>query len=135
MDGELLRPALLGWGCANYRVDGFLHWGFNYYAAGQDPFKESCPAHGNGGNHLPPGDTHIVYPGQDGPWPSVRLEAQRMGLEDLELLRVLQKKDSAAADKIIKTMFRKFDDYTTDTGVYRTCRKKILEELSAVSKK
>ena len=133
LDGELLRPVLLGWGCAYYRIDGFLHWGFNYYKATQNPFEENCPDHG-GGNHLPPGDTHIVYPGKNGPWPSVRLEAQRTGIEDLELLRILQKKNPSVADSILSTMFRKFNDYTTDLTTYRACRKRILEALTATCK-
>jgi hypothetical protein len=78
---ELLRPALFGWAAARFGLDGFLHWGFNHYGRGQDPFQQSVVGHG-GGNFLPAGDTHIVYPGTGGPWSSLRLEAQREGFED-----------------------------------------------------
>ena len=134
LDGELLRPTLLGWGCAYYRVNGFLHWGLNCYKSGSDPFQETTPQHGKT-NFLPPGDTHIVYPGARGPWPSVRMEAQRTGLEDWEMIRVLQRKNAALADRIVAEVFRKFNDYTACAGAYRTARRKLLSALSEQTRK
>ena len=96
MDGELLRPALIPWVSVMWDVDGFLHWGYNRWQRnqGQDPFKDPYPKRcggPNNGNSLPPGDTHIVYPGKDGPWPSARLEATRAGMEDADLLTMLRR--------------------------------------------
>jgi hypothetical protein len=128
MDMELLRPALLGWGGAAFELDGFLHWGLNHYRKGQDPFKQSVVGHG-GGNFLPAGDTHVVYPGNDGPWSSVRLEAQREGIEDFELLKELRGRDAKSAGRIIARVFRGFDRYTKDVKVFRAARHALLERL------
>ncbi len=127
LDGELVRPLLLGWGCAAYGIEGFLHWGWNYWSG--NPFEDTAPDWGSG-NRLPPGDTHIAYPGTDGAlWGSMRMEAQRAGLEAWELIRKLKKQDPAAADKIIKKVFRAFDDYTTDPAVIRAGEKALLTAL------
>lgn len=134
LDGELLKPVLIPWVCTFEGADGFLHWGGNHYMRGQDPFRETFPAKwngANGGNSIPPGDTHVIYPGTDGPWPSVRLEATRSGMEDADLLLMLRTKDRAKADELVRRMARGFGDYSTDTRLYRQVRREILEALDA----
>jgi hypothetical protein len=128
LDMELLRPALFGWGAALYGLQGFLHWGLNHYRPEQDPFEQSVVEHA-GGNHLPAGDTHIVYPGNGKPWSSVRLEAQREGFEDYELLRILQERDAALASRIIRKAISRFDDYVKDAKVFRAARRALLNAL------
>ncbi len=122
LDMELLRPALFGWAAARYDLDGFLHWGLNHWQKRQDPFEESVVPNWGGGS-LPAGDTHIVYPGAGGPWSSVRLEAQREGFEDLELLRRLPR---ARAARIVALALRSFDRYTRDVRVFRRARRALL---------
>ena len=128
LDMELLRPALFGWGAARFGLEGFLHWGLNHYRRGQDPFKKSVVGHG-GGNFLPAGDTHVVYPGKDGPWSSLRLEAQREGFEDYELLRRLKAREARKTSRIIRIAFRAFDDYTKDVKEFRAARGALLRSL------
>ncbi len=125
LDMELIRPALFGWAAAHFRLNGFLHWGLNHYRPDQDPFQQSVVGHG-GAMKLPAGDTHIVYPGADGPWSSVRLEAQREGFEDNELLHRL---DPAQAQTIIAPILRGFDDYTKDVTVLREARRRLYEQV------
>jgi hypothetical protein len=128
LDMELLRPALLGWGAARFGLDGFLHWGLNHYRADQDPFAKSVVRHG-GKHFLPAGDTHVVYPGADGPWGSLRLEAQREGFEDLELLRLLGRRDPRRAGRVARMAVRGFDRYTRDVRVFRAARRALLAAL------
>lgn len=128
LDQELLRPALYGWAAARYELDGFLHWGFNMYRHDQNPFEQSVVEHG-GNNKLPAGDTHIVYPGDDGPWSSARLEAQREGTEDYELLMMLKAKDKKIGDRVVRKALRSFDDYTKDMKTYRAAKKALLDAL------
>ncbi len=129
LDQELLRPALFGWGAAKFNLDGFLHWGLNHYRPQQDPFKLSVVSHG-GSNFLPAGDTHIVYPGKNGPWSSLRLEAQREGFEDYELLRLLRSRQAAKAEGIIRKAFQRFDRYTKNVKVFRAARRDLLVAAS-----
>lgn len=128
LDMELLRPALFGWGAALYDLDGFLHWGFNHYRPEQNPFEMNVVDHG-GGSRLPAGDTHVVYPGTDGPWSSLRLEAQREGCEDYELLQKLRQRDPKLAAAITRKTFRRFDSYTKDVKAFRAARRALLEAL------
>jgi len=64
-------------------LKGYLHWGWNFW--GDDPF-------GVPSERLPPGDTHVVYPGKTGPLDSIRWEIQRESLEDYEYLWLLEQK-------------------------------------------
>lgn len=130
LDMELLRPALFGWGAALYGLDGFLHWGLNWYRPEQDPFEQSVVALPDG-TPLPAGDTHIVYPGKGRPWSSVRLEAQREGFEDLELLKKLRRRDGRRAGAIIRRAIRGFNTYTKDVRTFRAARRALLEALAS----
>ena len=131
LDMELLRPALFGWGAARYDLEGFLHWGLNHYRPEQDPFEQNVVGHG-GGNCLPAGDTHIIYPGTGGPYSSLRLEAQREGTEDFELFRKLKDRDPKAANPIIRRAFRGFDNYTRNVKTFRSARKQLLERVAGL---
>lgn len=127
LDNELLRPLYLGWGGALYNLDGYLHWGLNYRSVGQDPFRKNVIQNWGGGtNALPAGDTHIVYPGRDGPWPSARLEAMRQGFEDRELLERLRSKAPERVEPLIRAIVRGFADYTPDVALYRRSRRELL---------
>ncbi len=139
MDGELLRPALIPWVSVMYDVEGFLHWGYNRWirSEGQDPFKEPYPKRfsgANNGNSLPPGDTHIVYPGTGAPWPSVRLEATRAGMEDADLLTMLRARDREKAHSLIRKMARGYGDFEKDCKTYRAVRREILLALETQSR-
>ena len=92
LDFHLIRGRLLFWGCARNRISGFLHWGFNQFPGGMDPFKgTSCPNDTGIGTAFPCGDSFLVYPGKEKPEISMRLEAQRRGAEDAALWGLLLK--------------------------------------------
>lgn len=129
LDQELIRPTLLGWATVAFKLDGFLHWGLNWYHENQDPFSQSVVSHG-GANCLPAGDTHIVYPGRGGPWSSLRLEAQREGFEDAELLRVLQARRPQSAKVLMAGVIRAMNDYIKDIAKFRQCRRALLQAVS-----
>lgn len=77
----------------NFAADlrGYLHWGLNFW--GDDPF-------GTPRDRLPPGDTHVIYPGSDGPLNSIRWEIQRESLEDFEYLHLLTTATAAAKRRL-----------------------------------
>jgi len=132
LDMERLRQVYFGWGAAFYHTSGYLHWGLNQYYA--DPFeqsviKHSSPAAGPN-NYLPPGDTHIIYPGEEGPLSSIRFEAHRMGCEDYDLLQLLEIEDPDRHDKLVHNLFRTYTDYNLSLKDYRKTKKKLLKSLS-----
>jgi len=131
IDNELLRTRLLHWGNWRYRLDGFLHWGLNQIIEVQDPFENTCPPHGPYRNfHLPPGDSHIVYPGPDGPWSSVRFEAMGAGIEDYELLNIIGQRDEKLADEICRRLVRSFTDYDATVKGFEAAHRRLLEAAS-----
>ncbi len=133
MDYPLLSTRYLFWGNYRYHLTGHLHWAANCYQPGQDPFTSNCPEHHNADATciLPPGDTHIVYPGEGEPWMSIRLEAQRGSAEDYELLTALARWDRAAADAICARGFRSFRDVEYDPTVFAAVHRDLLVALSA----
>ena len=132
MDYPLLSTRYLHWGNYKYDLTGYLHWAANCWQPGQNPFEQSCPEHHNTDTvcYLPAGDTHLMYPGTDGPWMSIRLEAERESAEEYELLKALSKADKAKADAICGKVFRSFSDVEYDVNIFNQTRRELLESLS-----
>jgi hypothetical protein len=132
LDQERLRQVYFGWGAARFGTFGYLHWGLNQYQV-PDPFVQSVVHHpspaATPNNFLPAGDTHILYPGKNGPLSSTRFEAFRIGIEDCELLWMLKQKDPVRMDSVIAKVFRSYTEYSTDIRTYRAARKELLESL------
>ncbi len=131
VDQERLRPVYVGWALSYYNLNGFLHWGLNHHRA--DPFNTLVVQHGDEKNFLPAGDSHIIYPGTDGPWSSQRFEAHRIGMEDYELLEILKLTNPVQAGVITEKLFRAFDEYEKDVSRYRAVRAELLEQLASLS--
>lgn len=131
MDYPLLATRYLLWGNYKHNLGGYLHWAVNMYQPGQDPFRQNFPMHNNVDNldMLPPGDSHLFYPGENDVWLSVRAEAQREGAEDYEMLKVIAKKDKAKADEICNKAFRSFKDVEYDVKKFRAIMAELLQAL------
>ncbi len=127
IDYPLIDVRLLHWVNFKYNLPGYLHWGLNYWQA--DPFKDLEPNWG-GDTFLPPGDSHIVYPGKFGPMSSIRFEAMRDGIEDYEMLKLLEKKNPKLAREICDSMVRSLTDYTLDPAQFRVARARLVSGLS-----
>ena len=107
-----------------------MHWGFNQFQLGMDPFVgTSCPNHTGIGTNFPCGDSFIVYPGEDGPWLSMRLEAARRGAEDVAMLRLLREQDEKAHDELVARAFTNNEAYEDDTAVFEGIYETLLRTL------
>ena len=126
MDLPLTVSRIVLWMGAYYRLSGFLHWGFNYYI-GEDIWNQACCPHK--GALLPAGDAHIVYPGTDGPWRSMRFEAQRSGAEDYELFAQAITIAPEETDHIIRSVCTDFHNYTHMGSVVKAARSILLNLL------
>ena len=129
LDQERLRPVYFGWAAVKFQLDGFLHWGLNYYRV--DPYKQSVTIHkkGNPDNRLPAGDSHVFYPGKYAPLSSTRFEAHRIGMEDLSMLKMLMKRDPALTKILISEVFQSYDSYSKSVELYRATRLKLMLAL------
>lgn len=132
LDSPLINGRLLFWGCAACGFSGYLHWGYNQFGGVPDPFKATSARNWTGiGTNFPCGDAFIVYPGNQGPWPSMRLEAERMGAQEACLLRALRDKNPAAHDALTAEVFAAFDEYDNDPAKMERVHEALLMALSA----
>ncbi len=87
----LWRTRCIGAQFYKYGIAGFLHWGFNYYSNQHsvdviDPYLEH-----SGEFWVPAGDTHSVYPAQNGTaLESTRILAFTDALQDLSAMRLAE---------------------------------------------
>ncbi|NYE03500.1 hypothetical protein F4694_000219 [Bacillus niacini] len=84
------RNRVLGMQLYKFNVSGFLHWGYNFWYSQYskkpiDPFKIT-----DANYSFPSGDAFLVYPGEDGPIESIRLEVLNEALQDLRALQLLE---------------------------------------------
>ena len=88
----LQRTRILGCQLYQTNVNGFLHWGFNFYNSALSYTEIDPYSNTNAGGAFPPGDGFIVYPDGDGVNLSMRSEIMSMAFEDYDLLYTLGKK-------------------------------------------
>ena len=86
------RNRAIGLQLWKYDIKGFLHWGYNFYHSVFsreiiNPFLVT-----DGKCAYPSGDAFSVYPGDDGPWESIRLKVFCHALQDMRALRLLEDK-------------------------------------------
>ena len=114
---------LMKWACFSHGITGFLHWGFNYWGNGLYGMNPDARFKGDG---------FIVYP--DAANNSLMLSARglntRDGIQDWELLSLLEKKNPAAAKAIAHRIARDFTDLHTDPLSLEAARVEILTLLS-----
>ena len=136
MDFPLLRTRLLPWGCAKYDISGYLHWALNNWPEDRPPFEYSVGAEATlepDGTHndLPAGDRYIIYPGPNGPWSSMRFEAQREGWEDHAMLMAARKRlGPERFERWVSKTVRGFADFTDDVAVFRRQYRALLNMVS-----
>jgi hypothetical protein len=126
MDLPLLVSREILWRGAGYGLEGYLHWGLNYYL-GDDIMNSACCPHK--GELLPAGDAHIVYPDGKYVLASMRLEAQRAGIEDYELLWQLRKKHPQKAEELINRACPSFKEYERDAKAFAAIRRELLRSM------
>ena len=74
-----------------YRLEGFLHWGFNFYNSQYslshiNPYEVT-----DAGAAFPSGDAFLVYPGEDGrPEESIRLMVLSEAMQDIRAFQMLE---------------------------------------------
>ncbi len=85
------RNRILGALLYRYDMEGFLHWGFNFYYSRLCRFKVNPYCNTTAGGSFPAGDGFIVYPGEDGKVEfSLRAEVFYDALQDMRCLQQLE---------------------------------------------
>ncbi|MBQ7867656.1 MAG: DUF4091 domain-containing protein [Clostridia bacterium] len=129
------RNRILGVQLYLYHIEGFLHWGYNFYNSQYsirhlDPFAET-----DSGEAFPSGDPFLVYPGEDGkPISSLRLEVLYEALRDLRALQMLESlKGRAFVESLISRLAGQkitFSDYPRNDAFVYELRRCVNEELA-----
>ena len=129
------RTRILGVQLYYYRIEGFLHWGYNFYNSCRsystlDPF-----GYPDGSYFTPAGDCFLVYPGTDGEvWESLRLNALREAMDDLRALQLYEERFGREATEalILEGIEGPFDftHYPTDPDYLIRLRERIAEALA-----
>lgn len=121
LETQLIKTRFLYWVNYKYKLTGFIHWGFNLWDGYPFDFSKDKSIGG---------DAWAVYPYKGKLLASIRLEAQRDGLNDYELLKILEKRNKSLAESICNSHILYFNKYNTDAETFRQTRKKLLAALS-----
>lgn len=85
------RNRILGVQLYKYGLQGFLHWGFNFYNCQYSLHSVNPYLVNDGEDAFPAGDPFIVYPGQDGNViESMRLPVLADAIADIRMLELLE---------------------------------------------
>ncbi len=130
----LSRTRILGVQLWLYNIEGFLHWGYNFYHNDRSHEVIDPYLYTDGEFFVPSGDTCLVYPGDNGEaYESMRLNAMREAMEDMRLLdlaasligrdRVVSILDELAGGRITLV------SYPTDSDFLLDLRDRLLSEI------
>ncbi|WP_243062558.1 DUF4091 domain-containing protein [Humibacter sp. RRB41] len=126
------RNRVLGHQLFAFGIDGFLHWGFNFYYSWHslrlvDPFRDTTA-----GGAFPGGDPFVVYPGEDGhPLPSIRYRVFAQAMADHRAMQALRDRDGieAVLELIDPDGGLRFDRFSVDPVHYLRVREAINARL------
>jgi len=126
----LARTRILGVQLYKFRVEGFLHWGYNFYNSCRSHSALDPYGYPDGGWFTPAGDCFLVYPGTDGEaWESIRLNALREAMDDMRALALYEEKfGREAAEQLIGEM--DFIHYPTDPDYLLSLRETVAKAIA-----
>lgn len=136
IDMPSARNRIIGLQLYKFNIVGFLQWGHNFWYSHQsrypiDPFRVA-----DGGFWVPAGDAYSVYPGEDGPIESIRLDVFYDALQDLRALNLLEQ--YIGKEETIKLLEKDmgkpltFDEYPKDAQWLLNKREEINKKAEGI---
>lgn len=123
-----LRTRILGLQCYLHNVAGFLHWGYNFWnsSASVSPINPWLVNDAVGA--YPAGDCFVVYPGENGPLDSLRLEILSDGWQDYRIAMLAERyTDKTTIQSLLQEEgLQDFDVYPHEPKKYLRLREKLL---------
>ena len=124
---------ILGVQLYKYQIQGFLHWGYNFYNSflSLNPINPYLCTDADG--VLPSGDAFLVYPGIDQtPKDSIRMMVLEEAFSDIRALSLLEKQ--IGYDAVIELIEKDidpitFDCYPTDSNYLIQLRETVNQKL------
>lgn len=108
---SLPRTRCLGVQMYKYGIEGFLHWGYNFYnnrhsEDSVNPFINMCA-----GYWCCSGDACVVYPGAHGqPLESIRIIALKQGFDDIRIMKLCE--SYYGKEKVVEEIEKIFENVT-----------------------
>lgn len=142
IDYPLLNYRVPAWIAWRYRIRGLLYWGgMSYWRGVEDPWTDPKTLDRRAGREQPlfNGEGTIVYPGRavgyEGIAPSLRLKALRDGIEDYEILSILERAGRAdEAQEVVLPLAESWFHWETDPAAYERARAKLAEMVLEVKR-
>lgn len=130
IDNHLIRSRLIPWQTYKLKSDGFLIWCINRWRKNDKPIGKQILADWNPAldNVTPNSSAMYLYPGEDGPISSLRLENFRDGIEDYELMMEAARR--GIAFEIDDEVTSDLQTYTTDPRKLRAQREALIRALA-----
>lgn len=125
IEQPLNQTRYLHWINYKYDLTGYLHWGLNFWVKDQLNADASRDR-----GRLPAGDNCVIYPGYRKLYTSIRFETMRDGIDDYQLLKMVEKKDSKKAKSFADSIILNFNEYDGSVAFFRTIRKQMLDFLA-----
>lgn len=124
------RARVIGMLMWYYKIQGFLHWGYNFYN-NQYSKKQINPfCITDSGARFPSGDPFLVYPGEDlSPLGSLRCEYVFQSFRDIQILDTAEKKLGREAIERIIGPKPTFENYPQETHYIESIIDSTIEEL------
>lgn len=131
------RTRILGLQLYKYDIDGFLHWGYNFYNSQYSRGSINPYVCTDAEEAFPSGDSFLVYPGENRiPEESVRLMLMSEAMNDLAAMKLLEK--LAGRDAVIECLDEKnvgeitFSKYPKEPDYVWKVRERVNEKLKSV---
>lgn len=149
IDQPLIRSRMIAWQTYKLDADGFLIWTLNRWVNNDDKFIQQTILADYWNPTLDGGYENssalYVYPGENGPISSLRLENFRDGSEDYGLLSEARKRLAATRDDAVRRrlqdaiavsddLTRDLRTFTTDPDLLMRHREKLIRALVAAGK-
>lgn len=129
-----VRTRILGMQLYQTGVNGFLHWGFNFYNSLLAIERINPYAETNACGFYPGGDGFIVYPGDHQIYYSIRSELMKEAVQDynaLKTLASLQGKEFVM-NILAKAGINGYNEYPRQTKSFLKLRKEIYQQIKNV---
>ena len=133
----LQRTKIIGAQIYETGVQGFLHWGFNFYNTAKsyaeiNPYEDT-----SAGSMFPSGDSFVVYPGNGDAVGSLRSETLGEGFFEYRALKTLE--SYIGRKKTLKILHdsgvKGYTEYPRSSAAHRALREKVYAALKKAAKR
>jgi hypothetical protein len=127
----LQRTRILGWQLYASGVQGFLHWGFNFYNTAYSLEEVDPYADTTAGGMFPSGDSFIVYPAKDGVLMTIRAECIGEAMQDYQLCMLLAERigKEKVQELLHACCIKAYNQYPHSVRAHKAIRQKLIEGL------